>query len=110
MRHIMIYYNHISESIWIDEFVSLRSKMYAFKCGNDSKNKLKGFSKSQSKNFKFEEHKKCLDGEEYQRECNIYFIKSINHEMVLQEVKKSTLSIFDDKRCHINNIESIPRN
>ena len=27
------------KSIWIDEFVCLRSKMYAFKCGNDSKNK-----------------------------------------------------------------------
>ena len=26
--------------------------------------------------------------------------------MVLQEVKKSTLSIFDDERCYINNIES----
>ena len=56
------------KSIWIDEFVCLRSKMYAFKCGNDSKNTLKGVSKSQSKNIKFEEYKKCLDGEEYQRE------------------------------------------
>ena len=96
--------------IWIDEFVCLRSKMYGFKCGDDSKNKLKGISKAQSKNIKFEEYKKCLDGEEYQRECNNYIIRSINHEMVLQEVKKSTLSIFDDKRCYINNIESIPWN
>ena len=98
------------KNIWIDEFVCLRSKMYAFKCGKDSKNKLKGVSKSQSKNIKFEEYKKCLDGEKYQRECNNYIIRSINHEMVLQEVKKSTLSIFDDKRCYINNIESIPWN
>ena len=37
------------KNIWIDEFVCLRSKMYAFKCGTDSKNKLKGFSKSYSK-------------------------------------------------------------
>ena len=43
------------ENIWIDEFVALRSKCYAFKCGNDSKNKLKGISKSYSKNIKFEE-------------------------------------------------------
>ena len=98
------------KNIWIDEFVCLRSKMYAFKCGDDSKNKLKGISESQSKNIKFDEYKKCLDGEEYQRECNNYIIRSINHEMVLQEVKKSTLSIFDDKRCYINNIESIPWN
>ena len=84
--------------------------MYAFKCGNDSKNQLKGVSKSRSKNIKFEEYKKCLDGEEYQRECNKYIIKSFNHEMVLQEVKKSTLSFFDDKRCYKNNIENIPWN
>ena len=50
------------KSIWIDEFVCLRSKMYAFKCGNDGKIKLKGISKSQSKNIKSEEYKKCLDG------------------------------------------------
>ena len=65
------------KNIWIDEFVCLRSKMYAFKCGGDSKKKLKGISKSQSKNFKFEEYKNCLDGEEYQRECNNYIIRSI---------------------------------
>ena len=98
------------KNFWIDELICLRSKMYAFKCGNDSKNKLKGVSKSQSKNIKFEEYKKCLDGEEYQRERTDYNIRSINHEMVLQEVKKSTLSIFDDKRCYINNNESKPWN
>ena len=71
--------------------------MYAFKCGGDSKNKLKDISKSQSRNIKFEEDKKCLDGEEYQRECNNYIIRSNNHEMHLLEVKKSTLPVFDDK-------------
>ena len=98
------------KNIWIDEFICLRSKMYAFKCGNDSKNKLKVISKSQSKHIKFEEYYKCLFGGEYQRECNKYIIKSINHEMVLQEVKKSTLSQSDDRRCYINETESIPRN
>ena len=98
------------KNIWIDEFVCLRSKIYAFKCGNDSNNKLKGVSKSQSKNIKFEEYKKCLDGEDYQRECNNYIIRSINHEMVLQRIKKSTSSIFDNKRCYINNIECKPWN
>ena len=44
------------KNIWIDEFVCLRSKMYAFKCGDDSKNKLKGISRSQSKHIKFEEY------------------------------------------------------
>ena len=43
-------------------------------------------------------------------ECDIYIIRSINHEMVLQKLKKSTFSIFDDKRCYKNNIESKPWN
>ena len=30
--------------------------------------------------------------------------------MHLQEVKKSTLSLFDDKRCYINETESKPWN
>ena len=98
------------KNIWIDEFVCLRSKMYSFKCGDDSKNKLKDISKSQSKHIKFDEYKNCLFGGEYQNECDNYIIRSINHEMVLQEVKKPTLSIFDDKRCYINNIESKPWN
>ena len=100
------------KNIWIDEFVCLRSKAYSFKCNDntESKNKIKGISKSQSKHIKFEEYYNCLFGGEYQRECNNYIIRSINHEMVLQEVKKSTLSIIDDKRCYINETESIPWN
>ena len=98
------------KNVIIDEFVCLRSKAYSFKCkdNKEDKNKIKGVSKSQSKHIKFEEYYNCLFGKEYQRECNNYIIRSINHEMVLQEVKKSTLSLFDDKRCYINNIESIP--
>ena len=100
------------KNIIIDEFVCLRSKAYSFKCKNndENKNKIKGISKSQSKHIKFEEYYNCLFGGDYQRECSNYIIRSINHEMVLQEVKKSTLFIFDDKRCYINNIESWPWN
>ena len=65
-------------------------------------NKINFVSKSQTEHIKFEEYKKCLDGEEYQRECDIYILRSISHEMRLQQIKKSTLSIFDDKRCYIN--------
>ena len=77
---------------------------------DENKNKIKGISKSQSKHIKFEEYYNCLFGGEYQTECNNCIIRSINHEMVLQEVKKSTLSIFDDKRYYKNNIESKPWN
>ena len=100
------------KNIWIDEFVCLRSKAYSFICKDNkkNKNKIKGISKSQSKHIKFEEYKKCLFGKEYQKECDNYIIRSLNLEMVLQKVRKSTLSIFDDKRCYINETESIPWN
>ena len=84
--------------------------MYSFKCGDDCKNKLKCNSKSQSKHIKFEEYKNCLDGMEYQGECNNYILRSVNHEMYLQQIKKSTLPIFDYKRCYINETKSKPWN
>ena len=71
---------------------------------------MKGISKSYSKNIRFEEYYNCLFGGKVKQESENYILKSINHEMVLQEVKKSTLSIFDDKRCYINNFESKPWN
>ena len=46
------------KNVWIDEFICLRSKIYSFKCkdNTESKNKIKGISKSQSKHIKFEEY------------------------------------------------------
>ena len=96
-----IFKKETPEKVWIDAFVALRSKCYAVICGIDSENKLKGISKSFSKSIKFDEYKKSLDGEEYQQECDNYSIRSLNHEMYLQLVQKSTLSIFDIKRCYI---------
>ena len=88
------------KSIWIDEFICLRSKAYSFRCNddNENKNKLKGISKTQTKFINFEEYKICLDEEENINECDNFISKSINHEMVLQRIRKATLSIFDDKR------------
>ena len=98
------------KNIFIDEFIALRRKMYAFKSGDDSKNRLKGISKAQSKNIKFEEYKICLDRKELENECINYILRSINHDMYMQGIKKTTLSIFDDKRNYLDNVESIPWN
>ena len=98
----------LQKNIRIDKFVCLRSKMYAFICGDDYKNKLKGVSKSYFKNIRFEEYKKCLDDKKYQQECDNYITRWLNHEMYLQRVKRSTLFIFGDKGCYENNIKSKP--
>ena len=49
------------KNIWIDQFVCLRSKAYSFQCKDkdENENKIKGFSKSQSKHIKFEEYYNC---------------------------------------------------
>ena len=94
------------ESVWINEFICLRSKAYSYKCGG--KNKLKGISKSQIKNIKFEEYYNCLFGGDHKKECDNYVIRSLNHDMFLQKVTKNSLSAFDEKRCYLRNIESIP--
>ena len=93
--------------VWIDEFVCLRPKAFSFKCKNDdeSKNKLEGVSESQSKHMKIEEYKKRLDNEDYQKDCDNYIFRSLNHEMYPQQFKKSTLSLFDDKQCYESNNE-----
>ena len=81
----------------------MRSKAFSFNCNHKNTNKLKGISKPQSKNINFEEYKKCLVGEKYQKECDNYFILSLNQEMYLQK-------IIDDKKCYGSNIKTIPRN
>ena len=78
----------------LDEFICLRSKMYGFECGNESKNKIKGISESYSKIIKFEEYKKCLDGEKYQEESDNYILGSISHEMYLQKIQKISIICF----------------
>ena len=86
----------------------MRSKAYSFKCKDnfESNNKIKGISKSQSKHIKFEEFYICLFGGEYQKENDNYIIRSFNHEMYLQKVRESTLSLFDDKRSYIKETKS----
>ena len=98
------------KSIWIFEFVSLRSKMYSFNCGDDIENKLEGISKSQLKHKKFEQYENCFNGEEYQKECDTFIIRSLDHETYFQLGQKSTISLFDAKPCYIINIESEPWN
>ena len=88
------------KNIWIDEFVSFRSKAYSFKCNDidENKKKIKVISKSQTKHIILEDKYNCLFGGKHQKECDNYIIRSVNHDMYLQKIRKSTLSVFDDKQ------------
>ena len=85
-----------SKNIRNDEFFCLRSKMYSFECGDDIK-KTECFSISQTKHIKFQEHKKCLDGQKYEKERESYFLKTINYEKFLQKMKKNLHYLFSIK-------------
>ena len=62
-----------AKSIWIDEFVCLKSKMYSLKCGEHSKNELKGISKSQQ---------------------NILNLKNITIVYLEENLKKNVIIVF----------------
>ena len=51
--------------IWTDEFTSSKSNASSLRCGSEHVNNLKGFSRSQSKNIKFDENYFCLFGGDY---------------------------------------------
>ena len=87
------------KNFWIDEFVALRSKTYSFKCNDKKVKNLKGISKYQSQNTNSEEYYNCLFAGQYQKECDKFLIRSLNHEIYLQKVIENTLSPFDNKRC-----------
>ena len=55
---------------------------------------MKGVSKPYFKNIKFEEYKNCLNKEKYQRECDNFILRSLNHEMYLQKIKKVNIIFF----------------
>ena len=86
----------------------MRSEARSIKCKSDdeSKNKVQGVSKSQSKHIKFEYYKKGLDGEDYQKQCDNHVLRSPYLEIYRQKTKKSRLSLFDCKRCYEKNIRS----
>ena len=97
---------------WIGELICSTSKVFSLNCKSDdeSKSKLKGVSNFQSKQINFEEYKKCLYEDVYQKEYDVCTTRSLCHATYLQQIKYSTISWFDDKRCYINQTESKPWN
>ena len=85
----------------------MRSKAYSFKCksGDEIKNKVKGVFKPQSEHTKLHGIIKSSHGEDYQKECDNYILRSPYLEIYLQK-NKSTLPLIDYKRCYEKIIRS----
>ncbi|XP_065182354.1 uncharacterized protein LOC135813063 [Sycon ciliatum] len=82
----------------MSEFVGLRSKMYAY-TGEESAKRAKGVKKSVvNDTLQFSTYKDCLlpDQQSIEREMNV--LRSRNHHIYGETIRKVALSPFDSKR------------
>ena len=88
----------------IEEFVGLRSKLYAYKMTEDGgeEKKCKGVKNVViKKEITFENYKECLfSGEKQWRGMNVF--RSRLHEIYTERIVKVALSANDDKRIIMN--------
>jgi hypothetical protein len=95
----------------MEEFIGLKSKMYAYKLhetGKESK-KAKGIKKNVvQKEIRFEDFRKCLLSKQpiYKKQ-NIF--KCEKHDIYTVELNKKSLSAYDNKRLILDNgINTLP--
>lgn len=82
----------------ISKFAGLRSKMYSFVCGNSEEKKLKGISSTTVKtDLTFDNYKSALFNET-QKQSSMTVIRSHSHQLFSENITKTGLSAFDDKR------------
>ena len=86
----------------IQEFVGLRPKMYSLLySGGKEKRTAKGITRANQRRMKHEQYKTSL----FQGKATSvvgHIIRSHDHELYSEKVKKVALSPFDDKR-YVNN-------
>ena len=90
----------------ISEFVGLRSKMYSFICDNKEEKRAKGISKVTVKKDLKHEHYKLALFEETKKVSSMTSLRSHRHELFCENINKTGLSAFDDKRYLLNSVES----
>ena len=88
----------------MNEFVSLRPKMYSYRVGNTEPQKCKGIKKCVvKKTITFEDYNKYLFEGRNVRKSQLLF-RSNKHEVRTLEVNKLALNSQDDKRISIDGI------
>ena len=88
--------------------MGLRSKMYCLSIEGEDVKVAKGVKKSMINNdLKFSNYMECLMEEETM-EHSFRCIRSDQHSVHTLDLKKKTLSGFDDKRFLLNMIDSVP--
>ncbi|KAJ8914823.1 hypothetical protein NQ315_014835 [Exocentrus adspersus] len=81
------------------EFIGLRAKLYDYVAGKDYRviKKAKGVKKCVVKRLKHEHYRNCLLNKKMQL-CRRNLFKSLKHVTHTQQINKTALSPFDDKR------------
>lgn len=91
----------------LNEFVGLRSKMYALNVDNNIVAKAKGVNKCVTKQFQIDDYKRCLNNKQniFSEMCRF---RSIKHVIFTQKINKISLSHADTKRyLHTNSFDTI---
>jgi hypothetical protein len=82
----------------LTDYIGLRSKMYAFKCGEDEKKVAKGIGKATVKaDISFQQYAETLNKQRHTT-VQMQSIRSDLHRLYSVETTKIGLSCFDDKR------------
>ena len=93
----------------MEEFFTLRPKMYAYKTGNFEAKKCKGIKKCVvRKTITFEDYKNCLFSGDISYRSQLMF-RSLKHRIQTLKANKVALSRDDDKRITIDRISSLAR-
>ena len=97
-----------TQSVPVSKFVGLRPKMYAYVCGGKEDKRAKGISKVTVKNnLSYQMYEETLLHES-RTQSKMNIIRSHAHSLFCEEVTKTSLSSFCEKRDLLNNIQSVP--
>ena len=93
----------------MEEFVTLRPKMYSYRTSEKESKKCKGIKKCVvRKTITFEDYKNCLINGETSYRSQLMFRSSL-HKIQTLEVNKLALNKDDDKRITIDGVRSLAR-
>ena len=93
----------------MEEFVTLRPKMYSYRASSKESKNCKGIKKCVvKKTIGFEDYKNCLFSGETSYRSQLMF-RSSKHKIQTLEVNKLALNKDDDKKITVNGVRSLAR-
>ena len=102
---IPLKFKDVSKGLPIVEFVGVKPKTYSLKFADGTEeSKNKGITQ----NIKHERFVNCILGDEEKQSLTVRSIRSEKHNVFTQQIQKISLMNYDNKRFHIDNLNSLP--